>query len=299
MPHKGEQTELTVRTADGRTLEVLAIGPPDGLPMVFHHGTPGGIAVYGPMADAAADRGLRTVLYARPGYGGSTPLPGRSVADAAGDVAAILDQLGAPQFVTAGWSGGGPHSLACAYLLPDRCLAVATLAGVAPYRADGLDWLASMADDNIGEFTAALAGEAELTALLTEVTPLMTGLTGESIADGIGDLASASDKEALRAGLGDYVAEMFRSGLRPGTAGWRDDDLAFVSDWGFALGSPGAAAPVSVWQGDDDKMVPYAHGQWLARRLPAARSHFSAGTGHMNLPFAGIFDELLELANGR
>jgi pimeloyl-ACP methyl ester carboxylesterase len=299
MPHKGEQAEVTVRTADGRTLEVLAIGPPGGLPMVFHHGTPGGIAVYGPMADAAAERGLRTVLYARPGYGGSTPLPGRSVADAARDVAAILDQLGAPQFVTAGWSGGGPHSLACAYLLPDRCLAAATLAGVAPYRADGLDWLAGMADDNIGEFTAALAGEAKLTALLTEVAPLTTGLTGESIADGIGDLASASDKQALRAGLGDYVAEMFRSGLRPGIAGWRDDDLAFVRDWGFAVGGPGAAAPVSVWQGDDDKMVPYAHGQWLARRLPAARSHFSAGTGHMNLPFAGIFDELLDLADGR
>ncbi len=238
MPQSLDRAEYSVHLPDDRVLDVLTIGVADGLPMVFHHGTPGGIAVYGPMADAAAERGLRVVLYARPGYGNSTPLPGRSVADAAGDVAAILDEVGARQFVTAGWSGGGPHALACACLLPDRCLAAATLAGVAPYGADGLDWLAGMADDTAGEFEATLAGEQQLTALLTEVAPMMTTLTGQVIADGIGDLASASDKEQLRSGLGDYVAEMFRTGLQPGIAGWRDDDLAFVRGWGFAVGGP-------------------------------------------------------------
>ncbi len=278
-------------------LDVLTVGPSGGLPLVFHHGTPGGIAVYGPMAAAAAERGLQTVLYARPGYGGSTPQPGRLVADAAADVAAILDELGARQFVTVGWSGGGPHALASACLLRDRCLAAATLAGVAPYGADGLDWLAGMAEDNVSEFTATLAGEDELGKLLTEVAPLMTGLTGESMADGIGDLASPSDKEALRGELGDYVAEMFRTGLRPGIAGWRDDDLAFVRDWGFSLSAAGdRMPPVAVWQGDEDKMVPFAHGQWLANHVPATRTHFSSGTGHMHVPFAEVFDDLLDLA---
>jgi pimeloyl-ACP methyl ester carboxylesterase len=291
-----EIAELTVRTPDGRRLEALAIGSPDALPLVFHHGTPGGVAVYPPMAAAAAGSGLRLVLYGRPGYGASAAQPGRAVADAAADVAAILDQLGAAQFVTAGWSGGGPHALACAQLLPGRCLAAATLAGVAPYDADGLNWLAGMAQDNVGEFTAALAGERELTALLEEVAPLMREITGDVLADGIGDLASAADKEVLRGPLAGYVAAMFRAGLRPGIAGWRDDDLAFTTEWGLSFPAPGDAAPVSVWQGDEDRMVPFAHGQWLAAQLPAARTHFSRGTGHMNLPLGEVFAELTELA---
>jgi len=288
-------SELTVRTPDGRELEVLAIGPPGALPLVFHHGTPGGAAVYPPMSAAAAERGLRLVVYSRPGYGGSAAQPGRGVADAAADVAAVLDELGAAEFVTAGWSGGGPHALACAALLPGRCLAAATLAGVAPYHAEGLDWLAGMAQDNVAEFTAAQAGEAELTALLDAVAPLMRDITGDVIADGIGDLASPSDKQELRGPLADFVAESFRVGLRPGIAGWRDDDLAFVSDWGLSVGAPGWA-PVSVWQGDEDRMVPASHGRWLADRIPAARTHFSGGTGHMHLPLGEVFDDLLELA---
>jgi pimeloyl-ACP methyl ester carboxylesterase len=299
MTHQHQRSEATVRRPDGRVLEALAVGPPDGLPLVFHHGTPGGVAVYDLMVEAAAERGLRTVLYGRPGYGNSTPQPGRTVADAAGDVAAVLDELGGQRFVTVGWSGGGPHALACARLLADRCAAAATLAGVAPYQAEGLDWKAGMSDDDAAEFTAALAGEAELTALLEAAAPLMKDLTGEVMIEGIGDSFPPSDLAALRGGLADYVAESFRSGLRPGIAGWRDDDLAFARDWGFPLGRAGAMAPVAVWQGDADTMVPYGHGQWLASHIPAARVHVAAGAGHMNLPFGPVFDELLALAGER
>ena len=280
--------------ADGRELEVLVIG--QGMPMVFHHGTPGGVAVYQPMVDAAAEHGLSLVLYARPGYGGSTPAPGRIVAGAAADVALILDHLGAQEFVTAGWSGGGPHALACAHLMPGRCVAAATLAGVAPFDAAGLDWLAGMADENVGEFSTALAGSDALTVLLQEIGPLMQGLTADMLADNIGDLASPPDKEAMRGDLGEYVAASFRAGLRPGIAGWRDDDLAFLAGWGFPVAASAGAAPVCVWQGDEDRMVPHAHGQWLADHIPAARSHFSHGTGHMNLPFRAVFAELVEIS---
>ena len=98
---------LDLGAPDGRQLEVLLVGPPDGLPLVFHNGTPSGLVEFRPMTAAASARGLRTVLYSRPGYGGSTPQR-RAVADAATDVAAIVDQIGADQFVTAGASGGGP-----------------------------------------------------------------------------------------------------------------------------------------------------------------------------------------------
>jgi pimeloyl-ACP methyl ester carboxylesterase len=127
---------------DGRVIEFLAAGPADGLPLVLHEGTPCGLVLYPPTVRAAAIRGLRVVLAARPGYEGSTPRPGRSVVDVARDTAAVLDELGAATFVTLGWSGGGPHALACAAALPGRCLAAGSIAGVAPFTADGLDWAA-------------------------------------------------------------------------------------------------------------------------------------------------------------
>lgn len=285
--------------SDGGSLEVLVVGPQDGLPMVFHHGTPGGVAMYKPMVNAAAERGLRTVLYGRPGYGRSTPRPGRRVADAAGDVAAILSELGARQFVTVGWSGGGPHALACASLLPGRCQAAASVAGVAPYEAGGLDWMAGMAAENVGEFSAALTGEQELTTLLTEFAPAFIDITGDQVAASLGGLVCEADVSALRGELADYLAAEFRAGLSTGIAGWRDDDLAFTTDWGFALAVPGGVAPVSVWQGEQDKMVPLTHGQWLSRHVPAARSHFLAGAGHLTFDFGAVFDDLLELAGAR
>lgn len=292
----GAVSELTVRTPDGRSLEVLVTGPRDGMPLVYHHGTPGGVAVHAAMARAAQARGLRLVLYARPGYGTSTPMPGRLVADAAGDVIAILDELDAPRFVTAGWSGGGPHALACGQLLPGRCLAVASLAGPAPYDAAGLDWLAGMAPENVTEFSAAAAGEPDITKTLDAFAPALREITVEQLAASLGDLASPADKATLHGEVADYLVRLFRSGLAHGIDGWRDDDLAFVRGWGFPVAADASAAPVAVWHGDQDHMVPPAHGQWLAGSIPAARSHLMAGTGHMSLPYDAIVDELLELA---
>jgi pimeloyl-ACP methyl ester carboxylesterase len=292
-------TRMTVPAAGGRELEVLVAGPPDGLPLVFHNGTPGGLVAFGPMTAAAAGRGLRTVMYARPGYGTSTPQPGRRVADAAGDVTAVLDALGAERFVTAGWSGGGPHALATAALLPDRCQGAATIAGVAPHDADGLDWLAGMAKENVAEFGAAAAGEAELTAFLTAEAAQLADVTGEQIVAGLGDLASPVDRSVLTGEFGSYMAAAFRAALAGGIAGWRDDDLAFVTDWGF---SPGTGAPVTVWQGDQDMMVPFGHGQWLAAHLPGARARLIPGAGHLSLAvgqFGEILDELLSVAGAR
>jgi pimeloyl-ACP methyl ester carboxylesterase len=290
---------LTVPAARDRSLDVLVTGPSDGLPLVFHHGTPGGVAVYPPMASAAAERGLRLVLYARPGYGGSTPAPGRLVADAAADVAAILDKLGANRFVTVGWSGGGPHALACARLLSRRCMAAASLAGPAPYRAAGLNWPAGMAEDNLAEFGAAAEGESELTDLLEKTAPLLRDITADQLADAMTEVISTADYDALAGQLAEYFASSFRAALSAGIAGWRDDDLAFVHDWGFSLNAPGDAAPVAIWHGDQDGMVPFSHGEWLAGRIPGARRHLMPGVGHLSMDFDSILDDLLELVGPR
>jgi pimeloyl-ACP methyl ester carboxylesterase len=291
-----DQRVLT--TADGRSLDVLIAGPPDGLPLLFHHGTPAGVVEFPPMTAAAAERGLRTVMYARPGYGQSAEQPGRSVADTAADAASVLDALGADQFVTAGWSGGGPHALACAALLPGRCLAAASLAGVAPAQAHGLDWLAGMGPENVEEFGAAAQGEAALTAYLTPEADELRGVTGEQVADALGGLVSAADREVVSAEFADYLAAMFRAALSTGIAGWRDDDLAFLAGWGFPVEQAGQV-PVAVWQGTEDRMVPHPHGAWLAAHIPGARAHLLAGEGHLTLAVRGygaVLDDLLDLA---
>jgi pimeloyl-ACP methyl ester carboxylesterase len=287
-----------VTVPDGRKIDVLIAGRADGLPLVLHEGTPVGLVLYPPTVRAAQARGLRVILAARPGYEGSTPRPGRRVVDVAGDTAAVLDELGADTFVTIGWSGGGPHTLACATALPGRCLAAASVAGVAPYRAQGLDWLAGMGPENVDEFGAAAAGEAVLTQFLDSAAAALGTVTGTDVAQALGGLVIAADQTALTGDFADYVAAALRASMNTGIAGWRDDDLAFVQDWGFSLDSP-RAAPVAIWQGDQDKMVPFAHGQWLAANIPGARAHLLPGEGHLSLTVSSldrILDDLLDLA---
>ncbi|MCW2905656.1 MAG: Alpha/beta hydrolase [Actinomycetia bacterium] len=298
MPNEPPRRTQVVATPDGRRLEVLAAGPEDGLPLLFHNGTPGGLVASPAMAAAAAARGLRTVMYARPGYGRSTGQPGRRIADAAADVTTVLDWLGARQFVTVGWSGGGPHALACAALLPGRCLAAASLAGVAPHRAGGLDWMAGMGPENVTEFTAAGQGDVALTAFLEKASAGLGQVISQQVAEELGGLVSAADRAVVTEEFADYLAESFRAALRAGIAGWRDDDIAFVSDWGFPVEQAGAV-PVAVWQGDEDRMVPFGHGAWLAAHIPRARAHLAPGEGHLTLAarsFGAVLDDLLDLA---
>ena len=275
---------------DGRSLEYVVGGPADGLPLVLHHGTPTSAVLYEPLVTTAAAHGLRFVLHSRPGYAGSSPQHGRSVASVAADVTAILDDLGADQFVTAGWSGGGPHALACAALLPERCLAAASIAGVAPYAAAGLDWLAGMGTENIEEFGAAAAGEEALTAYLTEAAAGLTDVQPAQIVAEMGDLLSDVDRAALTGEFADYLAASFRAAVSTGIAGWRDDDLAFLADWGFRLAD--LKRPVAVWQGAEDRMVPFDHGRWLAGEIPGAAVHLEPAEGHLSL-FVVNFDAIV------
>src|SRR5215469_2499014 len=282
---------------DGRDIDVLITGPQDGLPLVVHGGTPSGLVVSSNVAEAAAERGLRYVQTARPGYEGSTPRPGRRVADVAGDVAVVLDALGAGPFVSVGMSGGGPHSLACAALLPGRCLAAASVAGVGPYGVEGLDFLAGMGPENVVEFGAAVQGADVLTSYLEKESAPLHQITGEQVAKALGGLVSGADKEVITGEFADELAASCRAAIREGIAGWRDDDLAFTADWGFSLDT--MAGRVAIWQGDQDLMVPFAHGKWLAANIPGARVHLEPGQGHTTMTVTAIdriLDGLLDLA---
>ncbi|HYM51101.1 MAG TPA: alpha/beta fold hydrolase [Candidatus Limnocylindrales bacterium] len=283
-----------MRLHDGRDLEVLSDEPANGLPLLFHSGTPTAAMLYPPLVKLARERGLRTVTYSRPGYAASTPQPGRSVANAAADTAAILDGLGATEFVTIGWSGGGPHALACAALLPERCRAAATIAGVAPYPAEGIDWLDGMGPENVEEFSLALEGQAALVPWLEDQAKVLAAVEAQDVAASLGGLVSPVDQAAVTGEFAEYLAATFRRSVAAGVAGWRDDDLAFTRTWGFDLAA--ISRPVSIWQGGEDRMVPFAHGEWLARHIPTARVHLDRKEGHLSLAVAAldrILDELV------
>lgn len=288
---------FSLTLADGRSLDVDVSGPDGGTPLVVHHGTPGERTQYPPFAEAAAARGLRYVSSSRPGYGGSSRQPGRAVADCAADTAAVLDHLGARRCYTVGASGGGPHALACAALLPDRVQACGTVAGSAPFDAEGLDFLEGMGRENHEEFGAALAGPAQLQAYLERQAQTFAGVTGEQLAAALGDLVSAVDVAALTGEFAAYLAESVHRAVADGIWGWFDDDMAFTRPWGFGLHDIGV--PVVVWQGGQDRMVPFAHGQWLAAHLPSARVRLLPGEGHLSIAvekFGEVVDELLASA---
>jgi pimeloyl-ACP methyl ester carboxylesterase len=282
-------TALTVTTPDGRSLDVLNWDG-EGLPLLYHSGTPGGAVPWPTGIEAARRSGLRWVTYSRPGYGSSTPKPGRTVADAAADSATVLDALGIDDFVTIGWSGGGPHALACAALLPDRCRGVATIAGAAPSHEPDLDFLAGMAEDNVEEFTLASQGRAVLAPAVDEMAQSYRSVTGEQIVEAMGGLLSEPDLAALEGPLADYIAALAREAVRVGVDGWVEDDLAFCAPWAFDLAS--IRVPVAVWQGGEDLMVPLSHGEWLAAHVPGARAHLLPGVGHVSL--VARLDEVLE-----
>jgi pimeloyl-ACP methyl ester carboxylesterase len=278
---------------DGRVLEVHAGGVAGGPTVVLFNGTPSAPVPYAPLDALVVEKGWQLVTWARPGYGRSTRRPGRTVADVVEDLRAVADAVGFGEFVTLGTSGGGPHALACAALAPNRCRAAATIGSPAPYHADGLDWLAGMADENRDEFGVAAEGTESLTAFLEAAAAGLADMTRDDLITGLGGLVDEVDKRALDGPLGGWMHASLRAAVAGGIAGWRDDDLAFVRDWGFDLSA--ITVPVTVWQGGADRMVPAAHGAWLASHIPGVHAHLLPEHGHVSLATDGLRRVLTEL----
>jgi pimeloyl-ACP methyl ester carboxylesterase len=287
-------------TPDGRHLEVLSAGPADGFPLLYHSGSPSAAVAYAPFESALEVNGLRLITYSRPGYGTSTPRPVReepwTVADDVQDAVAVLDQLEVGDFVTLGWSGGGPRALGCAALLPERCRAAVSLAGIAPAGVPGLDWTADMGPENVRDFEAAREGRDVVEPFIAEQVAGMAAVTATDIVASFGGLVDAVDAGALTGELAEYVAASFRRAAEQGVVGLLDDTLTIAAPWGFDVTT--ITVPVSVWQGAHDLMVPFGHGQWLAANIPGARAHLFDDEGHLSLVhrFGEMLAELRELA---
>jgi pimeloyl-ACP methyl ester carboxylesterase len=286
----------TIALPDGRLLDIYVSGPESGLPLLFHHGTPGARLPERAIERAAHARGLRYVCASRPGYENSSRRRGRSVIDVVGDTAAVLSAVGAVECVVAGHSGGGPHALACAAGM-DGVLATLLIAGVGPSDAPELDFTAGMGDDNIVELGKAAGGEELLRPYLEEQRAELVAADVQQMVAAFASVLPEVDRAAMNDEIGTDLVAQISEGLRHGVDGWVDDDLALTSPWGF---SPAAVeTPVTLWQGDADLMVPFAHGQWLATALPRVDANLLAGEGHLSIAVGAaerMLDSLLALA---
>jgi pimeloyl-ACP methyl ester carboxylesterase len=274
----------TTGTSDGRELAFAIWGDPSGFPVLSLHGTPGSRLNRWPNEEIYRSLGVCLVTHDRAGYGRSARRRGRSVADAVDDVVALADHLGFERFGVMGGSGGGPHVLACAALLPDRVLRATCLVGIAPLGSPGLEqdaWIDGMDPENVKEFRWALAGEDVLAVELEREHAAMRERVAADPTTVLGNFElSDSDREQLaRPEVMQVIRESTAEEAINGVWGWVDDDLAFVRPWGFDVSK--IAVPVLVWYGSSDVLVPPAHGEWLAANVPGCIVKVDDVAGHM------------------
>jgi pimeloyl-ACP methyl ester carboxylesterase len=270
-----------VAADNDRTLTVREGGDPNGVPVLVHAGTPGSSLLYEPVVRDAEHRGIRLFSYDRPGYAGSLRDEGRNVAACAADAEAVCDALGIDRFCVWGISGGGPHALATAALLPERVAAAAALAPVAPFEAEGLDWFEGMGEQNIEEFGVIFDGEDAHRAVLQRDREELLAISPEQLVEAWTTLLGPADREVLTGDLAAFLLESIRIGIKRSLNGWLDDDVAFTRPWGFDLDS--IRVPVMHWQGEQDKFVPFGHGVWLSEHIPGVESHLTPDDGHLTL----------------
>lgn len=269
-----------VKAPDGRQLSTQVYGDPDGKPVFLLHGTPGSRLGPHPRAAVLHRLGVQLIAFDRPGYGKSDRLEGRRVADAATDVLAIADAYGLDKFAVVGRSGGGPHALACAALLPDRVTKTAVLVGLAPRGAHGLDWYDGMTQSNVSEHAAAANGPEGLAAM-TEAAADAVRADPASLLVSLQDQMPDSDRRVVAdPGIRAMLLQTYAEGLRTSADGWIDDVLAFYLSWGFDPAM--VTVPVLLWHGAVDNLSPVSHAMWLADHIASATVVIQAGAAHFS-----------------
>ncbi|MGH3416946.1 MAG: alpha/beta fold hydrolase [Actinocrinis sp.] len=274
----GGMSHTTIVTTGDRRITVEEWGAPDGIPVLLMHGTPGSRLGPRPRASVLYRLGIRLVVYDRPGYGGSDRKPGRRVADGATDAAVVADRLGIGRFAVVGRSGGGPHALACAALLPDRVTCAAVLVSIAPRDAPGLEWLSGMNAANRQAYAIAEAGMERLTVWY-ESQAAATRADPRTMLAFLNPHLSEPDRRVVADyGIRQMLESNFSEAFRDSAAGWIDDTLAFTTPWGF---DPAAIdMPVLLWHGAEDEFAPIGHTRWLATQMRHAALVVAFGAAH-------------------
>ncbi|MHA6760803.1 alpha/beta fold hydrolase [Streptacidiphilus sp. PAMC 29251] len=272
----------TVELPDRRTLAVETSGSPRGKPVFLLHGTPGSRLGQAPRSALLSWMGIHLITFDRPGYGDSDRLPGRRIVDGAADVAAVADELGLKEFAVVGRSGGAPHAMACAALLPDRVTRTAVLMSLAPRGAAGLDWYAGMAASNVRDYSSAQNGNPTLAPSLRARSRDIRNDPYQLVAALKEEMPASDQRVVADQGVRAMLRANFREAMRSHDAGgWIDDVVAFNQHWGFDPADiPGQ---VLIWHGEDDVFCPVEHARWLADRIPRSRLRIAPGVAHFGV----------------
>jgi pimeloyl-ACP methyl ester carboxylesterase len=277
-----------VEAPDGRRLRV-EIGGNGPRAILAHLGSPNAGVLFEPWVRDAADRGLTLVTYDRPGYGESTPHPGRTVAGCADDVRAIAGAAGFDRCAVWGYSGGGPCALACAALLGDLVSAVATIGSPAPILDMGEEFFAGAAHGLRDDLALYDTDRAEWERSNQAQWEQLMAVTADGLRSSWSEHAVPGDRQALGGEFGVWLHHALHQGLEPGVEGWAEDDIAtFHAPWGFDPAD--IRMPVKIWHGTDDTFAPCGQGRWLAQRIPGAESDIRSGDGHMRVMAERIGD---------
>lgn len=272
----GEPLELP----GGRRVGVSQFGAAGGSPVIWCHGGFSSRLDAVLLAGAAARTGVRLIAIDRPGIGQSSRDADDDILRWPMIVAGVADRLGIGSFGVAGWSAGGPYALACAYLLPHRVTAVATIAGMYPVAESARRRELGLGVDR-RLIRLARTSPAAARALLQPVRLAPGGVIWRSLRRAVGP----AERIELGPETRDTVVRMTRNAVRQGPAGVVADYRAFGSDWGFAPRD--VDVPVAVWHGTADGLVPFEHGRRLADELPSGTLCTVEGAGHFMIATRG------------
>ncbi len=281
--------EGTVGVRDDRRLSFAEYGSTRGSAIVWMHGTPGARRQIPLEARSYAEQnGLRVVGIDRPGIGSSTPHLYPNVLDWTRDLEILLDTLGIDTLRLIGLSGGGPYALAAGVAMPDRVHGVGILGGVAPTTGE------DAVEGGLLQLAVRLApvlsfARVPLGVALTAAIRLVRPLAGPAL-DLYAAVQPPGDRNLLsRPEFKAMFLDDLLNGSRFQTSAPLTDLVLFTRDWGFTAAD--VTVPVRWWHGDDDHIVPLAHGQHLVERLPDATLKVIDGESHLG--GLGIAEEVL------
>ncbi len=268
-PHRTAVPSFTVRLPDGRAIAVEEYGDPTGPAVLYLHGWPASRLEAGLIPDLP----VRLLAFDRPGYGRSSPQPGRTLLDWPTDVADVADRLGLGRFHVVGLSGGAPYATACAFALPDRVLGAALVCPVPP--AHGIHPRAP----GVGHLFRLGRHPVLAHRLLSVLRPLLRRriITPSTL---VGGSLPPADRQSLDPNVLSGLARVWREGIGRSVQGALSDAQIYARDWQVPFDK--ITVPVDIWYGDQDSLIPL-HALAPFAAIPGMRLHVLPNEGHYSL----------------
>lgn len=266
-----------IELADGRTLGFVDYGPADGVPVLWCHGGPGSRFEPAQVAEVAGGMGQRIIGFDRPGYGLSTPRPGRSIEACVPDTLALADHLELDSFYIVGVSTGGAYALSTAAIAPDRVRGVIACCALTDMRDE--EAKKTMIEGAIADIWNSTSRDDAIA-----VAENQFGSDGTKMLDAAGENPLAEADMAMFADPA-FLGGMIQ-GLQPmfawGVQGYADDRLADGPGWG-GFDVKAITCPVIVLHGEADTICPVINAHTTADLVPGAELHLTTNDGHFSI----------------